>query len=126
MVLPHFIPEIKIKGHDVIDVNVFHRKLTRFSRKKEVNFSPTILLALTLTSYTVKAQEYNTHPAESINIMIHPVKPPIQLELKIKAFFSLNPSQINKEYQTKKFYFVLKVPPQQFGLLYEDVLPKYL
>ena len=33
-ILAHFIPEIKTKGHDVIGVNVFPRKLMRFPAKE--------------------------------------------------------------------------------------------
>ena len=41
----HFIHELKTKGYDLISVNVFHRKLMRFQRKKGVNSVPNLLLA---------------------------------------------------------------------------------
>ena len=41
----HFIHEIKTKGYDVIAVNVIHRKLIRFQRKKGDLSVPTPLLA---------------------------------------------------------------------------------
>ena len=34
---PHFIHEIKTKGYDVTDANLFHRKLMRFHRKETDN-----------------------------------------------------------------------------------------
>ena len=41
---PHFITEIRPKGHDAIGVNTFHRTIIRFIRKKEDQNIPTILL----------------------------------------------------------------------------------
>ena len=42
---PHFIHDIKTKGNDVIDVNVFHFKLMRFHFKKTYIFILIPLLA---------------------------------------------------------------------------------
>ena len=53
----HFIHEIKTKGYDVIAVNVIHRKLIRFQRKKGIYRCPPHYLPPRLETRLIDGQQ---------------------------------------------------------------------